>query len=185
MFLSVAQSETESQEYLRTSQVAYRRGVNARREQEPEAGRGLRIARVLWLAGYVLALCAVLVAAVQIDPPSRKNRFADAEASVVIGLVAGAVAVVLLVLLQVLPRLRPRTLPTAAFSGWLIWALAAVLTGYRVLVGPGDARGFSDVMLEPLLGLQLVQLVLLGLLAGRLERRRRGELRDGDTSAGI
>lgn len=141
-------------------------------EAAPKASA--RVWRGIWAALVTVGLIAALVLVVEFGPADRKNAFSDPQLSAVIALIAGAVAAALLLVVVLLPVPDARSGAVGGLGAALVALIAAGILVYRLVVGVGDRRGFSDAELRwwiPFAGGILLLLVVFA-LRGALARRK-------------
>lgn len=151
------------------------------------AQRGSRVYPVVWGTLLAIAMTAALVFAVQLDAPTRRNRFLDTDLSIRIAVVTGLIAVVLL-LISALLRMPNRSCAVIGETVTvLILAISLWVIGYRLVVGVDDSRGFTGQDLAswmPFAVLIAVLLLAVGLRCDFARRRMPSEW-SGPTSGRV
>lgn len=169
---------------LRRDRRAYLDAEVTARPPEPRV-TGASAWRFVWGALLTVALSATTVSLAMFGPSGRKNRFIDPELAVGAGMPALwiALAAGLVVLIVPIPRGQAARLGTVVTV--LVGLMLAAVYGFRLVFGVADDRGFSEAQLVPWLVGGAALLLVLGLLAWRLDRRRRASRGERDPQVGL
>lgn len=146
-------------------------------QPEPETKPSRRPGFWAWVTLMCLCLLAAVTAVSLVGPYSSRTRWISAERALEIGMAAVIIAVVLAVVLVVVRHPvgygRVATIVTGVAA-----VLVAALWSYRLIVGSGDDRDFSDVDLTGWAIWTGVLLVLMVVLMVRFARRYHEALPD-------
>ncbi|GAB3859390.1 hypothetical protein GCM10028801_20720 [Nocardioides maradonensis] len=142
---------------------------------EVARGEPTRVERgrtVGWWVLLGLGLTGLLGSGAMLDPPGRKNLYADPQLSADTAAACGVAAAALLAIVLVLRVPGGRAPRTALAVTVVTDVFVALLVGYRLLVGTGDSRDFTDAQLERALPCAILAVVVAAAVALRLRRAR-------------
>lgn len=158
---------------LRRDRRAYLNAeVIASRPPEPGVTRASAWT-VVWGVLLGVALGAALLSFASFGPSGRKNRFIDPETAVAVGMPALWIALAAALVVLVVPVPRGQAARVGTGTTVIVGIMLAAILGFRLVFGGSDDRGFTESQLVPWLGGGAALLLVLGLLAWRLDRRRR------------
>lgn len=134
----------------------------------------MRAYDAFWGSALGVFLLSAVVSAAMMGPPSRTNRFLDADLAEAIAGPATAVALLIGVLVVALP-LPPRRSPAATAETLAITVaiLVAAIGFYRAAAGTDDGRGLDEEAVSAWLLATVGMLVLLTVVAVRANRTRK------------